>query len=96
MLLESSRSIYKSKRYNLIFETPNTSTEGSEIFIFLYCYLNPIKGIIDINLCKEFYSCDLSKCLLNKRERISILLCNYIQLPIIYVEAKTSTRLLYK
>ena len=78
MSLESGRSIRKSKRHDFILKVAYTSSKRSKIFVFFCCYLNPIKGMVDVNLSKEFSSYDLSKCLFNKRERISILLCNSI------------------
>ena len=78
MSLESGRSIYKSKRHNFILKAAYTSLKCSKIFVFFYYHSNPIKGMVDINLSKEFSSYDLSKHLFNKRERISILLYNRI------------------
>jgi len=78
MPLESSRAICKSKRHNFVFKASYTSSKRSKVFVFFYSHSNPIKGMADINLCKEFRSCDLSKRLFNKRERISVLLCNSI------------------
>jgi len=72
--LESGRSICKSKRHNFVFKASYTSLKCSKVFIFLYSHSNPIKGMVDINLCKEFRSYDLSKCFLNKGERVSIFL----------------------
>jgi len=76
--LESGRSIRKSKRHDFVLKAAYTSLKRSKIFVFFYCHSNPIKGMADINLSKEFSSCDLSKCLFNKRERISVLLCDSI------------------
>ena len=78
MPLESSRSIRKSKRHDSILKASYTSLEGSKIFVFFYSHSNPIKGMADINLRKELSSYDLSKRLFNKRERISVLLCDSI------------------
>ena len=78
MSLESSRSIRKSKRHDFVLKAAYTSLKHSKIFVFFYYHLNPIKGMADVNLSKEFSSCDLSKRLFNKRERISVLLCDSI------------------
>jgi hypothetical protein len=48
--LEGSRSIREAKGHNLVFEASYTSPKCSKVFIFLYSYSNPIKGIADINL----------------------------------------------
>jgi len=48
--LESSRSIRKSKRHDFIFKASYTSIESSKVFVLFYSYLNPIKGIADVNL----------------------------------------------
>ena len=78
MSLESGRSIRKSKRHDFILKAAYTSSKRGKILVFFYCHSNPIKGMADVNLSKEFSSCDLSKRLFNKRERISILLYNSI------------------
>ena len=74
MPLESGRSIRKSKRHDFVFKASYTSSKCSKVFIFLCSHSNPIEGMADINLRKEFRSCDLSKCFLNKGERVSIFL----------------------
>jgi len=86
MSLKGGRSIYKAKGHDFVFKTSNTSPKRSKVFVFLYSHLNPIKSMANINFHKELSPYDLSKCFLNKRERVSILLCNSIQLPIVDIE----------
>jgi len=50
MPLEGGRSICKSKRHDFVLKVAYTSLKRSKVFVFFSCYLNPIKGMVNINL----------------------------------------------
>ena len=72
IVLKAYRGVRKAEGYHYIFEVAVASTEGYFLFI-TFLNTDPVVGVLDVNLAKEFSASKAVKDLRNERERVIIL-----------------------
>ena len=87
--LESSRSIKKAKRHDLIFEISVLSLESCFLCI-IFTNSHPIIGIDEIQLSKSSYSTNPIWQVANQRQQILVFNGDIVKTSIIHIKVKTS------